>query len=189
MATRSLAWGIDPYIDPVNPKWKAFRALSTPTARTVPRATHAASVRQPHAQALIERRKRVEWRTWWPSQGGWLWLHASSAHRPSAKELEQYGYDPETFGGAGGAVLGLIRVDRIVACKPVARAAWAAAADRQFSKSMIQSDDDAIVAGWRIGAVRRLARPVPWKMGKLGLWPLGKALLARCQAELSRSGR
>lgn len=172
-AVRATRWGI---ADPDN----LFRTYPSDAATRPHDATLVLSVRQPHAQALLEGRKAVEWRGWWPTAPGWLWLHASSA-APESLWLRRYGWGevkPKAFHGARSALIGLIHVDRIVTVKQAAKAKWAAPADREWAREQVADDMDMITSGWRITEVRSLTAPVRMD-GKLYLWPLAPSVRER----------
>lgn len=140
--------------------------------------THALSIRQPWASAIIDGPKRVENRSWRPlwQLPQWIAVHASAGAERNAEGI---------VANWRGIHRGLWDVQ--TGAWPVAPV-WTAWTDTPYRTGVLlgavevldvlpESEvDDAWAAGplcWMLGRVVRLPTPLP-ATGRLGLWPLSR---------------
>lgn len=130
----------------------------------LPVPDRAITVRQPWGSAIIAGIKRVENRSWAPSQPlpVWLWLHAAGAPDHTAWPRIAALWPGVPADLPYSAILGAIRIDAIGGA----------------------SDDPWFVGplAWRIGALWRLPTPVRCS-GQLGLWRPGAEVQAAAAAQ------
>lgn len=123
----------------------------------------ALSVRQPWAELILQRRKRVELRSWSTHRRGWIWLHTGI--KTDGDALARLG-PTELF--TGGFVGAFYLRDVVVLDKE----RWEQWRGSHLDRGPCSPD----FFGWVIGATARLTTPVPAR-GSMGLFEVDPSLI------------
>lgn len=131
-------------------------------ARSLSKAP-ALSVRQPWAELILQRRKRVELRSWFTYRRGWIWLHTGI--KTDGDGLARLGQMELFTGGFVGAFF----LRDVVVLDEERWEQWRAS---HLSRGPCPPD----CFGWVIGATARLQAPVPAR-GSMGLFEIDPSLI------------